>query len=104
MLFRSDEDDEIFKDFADILFDRASTPETDYLRSLVWEELETALSELPDEQREVFEQTELMGFSVKEVAWNLSIPTNTVLSRKYYAIKHLRKRLEGLYRDILYYC
>jgi len=99
----ADEDDEIFKDFADILFDRASTPETDYLRSLVWEELETALSELPDEQREVFEQTELMGFSVKEVAWNLSIPTNTVLSRKHYAVKHLRKRLEGLDRDILYY-
>ena len=99
----ADEDDEIFKDFADILFDRASTPETDYLRSLVWEELETALSELPNEQRDVFEQTELMGFSVKEVAWNLSIPTNTVLSRKHYAVKHLRKRLKELYEDILYY-
>ena len=94
-------DDEILKDFADILFDQASTPETEYLRSLVWAELDSALSELPDEQRVVFEQTELMGFPVKEVAWNLSVPVNTVLSRKHYAILHLRERLKGLYNEIL---
>ena len=101
-LYVDDEEDEgVFKDYAEFLFDRASTPETDHLRSLVWEELEAALRELPDEQREVFEQTELMGWPVKEVAWNLSIPTNTVLSRKHYAVLHLRKRLKDLYADIL---
>jgi RNA polymerase sigma factor, sigma-70 family len=101
-MYIDDEDDEgVFKDFADVLFDRASTPETEYLRSLVWTELDVALSELPDEQRDVFEQTEMMGLSVKEVAWNLSIPVNTVLSRKHYAIKHLRMRLKDLYIDIL---
>ena len=95
------EDDVIFKDFADILFDRASTPETEYLRSLVWTELDAALSELPDEQRVVFEQTELMGFPVKEVAWNLSVPVNTVLSRKHYAVLYIRKRLKDLYIEFL---
>ena len=97
----NEEDDEIFKDFADILFDQASTPETEYLRSLVWTELDSALSELPDEQRDVFEQTELMGFPVKKVAHNLSIPVNTALSRKHYAVLHLRNRLKDLYIDIL---
>ena len=101
-MYVDDEDDEgVFKEFADILFDRASTPETEYLRSLVWTELDVALSELPEEQRDVFEQTEMMGLSVKEVAWNLSVPVNTVLSRKHYAIKHLRMRLKDLYIDIL---
>ena len=96
-----EEDDVILKDFADILFDRAITPETEYLRSLVWEELDAALSELSDEQRTVFEQTELMGFSVKEVAWNLSVPVNTVLSRKHYAVMHLRERLKDLYIEFM---
>ena len=101
-MYANDEDeDEIFKDFADILFDQASTPETEYLRSLVWTELDRALTELPDEQRAVFEQTELLGLPVKEVAWNMSIPVNTVLSRKHYAVLFLRERLKDLYIDIL---
>ena len=100
-VYADDEGDVILKDFADIIFDRTSTPETEYLRSLVWEELDTALSELPDEQRAVFEQTELMGFPVKEVAKNLNISVNTVLSRKHYAVLYLRERLKDLYVDIL---
>ena len=99
--YADEEGDEILKDFADILFEQASTPETEYLRSLVWTELDAALSELPDEQRVVFEQTELMGFPVKEVAWNLSVPVNTVLSRKHYAVLYLRERLNDLYIEIL---
>ena len=78
-----------------------STPETEYLRSLVWLELEAALSELPSEQREVFELTEMEGLSTKEVSEATGVPVNTLLSRKHYAIKHLRNRLEGLYRDII---
>ena len=101
-IYVNDEDEEgVFKDFADILFDQASTPETEYLRSLVWTELDAALSELSEEQREVFEQTEMVGLPVKEVAWNLSIPVNTVLSRKHYAVLHIRERLKYLYIDIL---
>ncbi|KAA6332518.1 ECF RNA polymerase sigma factor SigH, partial [termite gut metagenome] len=55
-------DNNVLKDFSDILFNNEETtpsPETEYLRSLVWTELESALSELPPEQREIFELTEL---------------------------------------------
>lgn len=97
-----DEEGDILKDFSEILFnDDNPTPETEYLRSLVWQELETALSELPLEQREAFELTELDGLSVKDVALSMNIPVNTLLSRKHYAVKYLRKRLEWLYNDIL---
>lgn len=99
-----DEDGNILKDFSEILFnDDNPTPETEYLRSLVWKELETALSELPPEQREVFELMELDGLSAKEIAQGTGITVNTILSRKHYAIKHLRKRMEELYKEIIYY-
>jgi len=98
-----EEDNSILKDFSEVLFnDDNPTPETEYLRSLVWKELEVALAELPIEQREAFELTELEGLSVKEVAEATGIPVNTLLSRKHYAVKHLRKRMEELYKDILY--
>jgi len=101
-VFRYDEEGDILKDFSEILFnDDNPTPETEYLRSLVWQELETALSELPPEQREAFELTELDGLPVKDVALSMNIPVNTLLSRKHYAVKYLRKRLEGLYNDML---
>lgn len=98
-----DEDESILTDFSEILFnDDNPTPETEYLRSLVWHELEAALSELPPEQREVFELTEIDGLPVKEVAEATGVPVNTLLSRKHYAVKFLRKRLEKLYKDIIY--
>ena len=81
----------------------SSKEDAEYMRSLVWQELEAALSELPAEQRTAFELMELEGLSVKEVAEATGASANTVLSRKHYAVKHLRKRLEGLYNDILTY-
>ncbi|RGN34231.1 RNA polymerase sigma factor [Bacteroides oleiciplenus] len=99
-----DKDDNILSDFSEVLFsDAAPTPETEYMRSLVWQELETALVELPPEQREAFELMELEGLSAKEVSSTTGIPVNTLLSRKHYAIIHLRKRLKGLYSDLLNY-
>jgi RNA polymerase sigma factor (sigma-70 family) len=93
---------DILNEFSTILFnDDNPTPETEYLRSLVWQELEAALAGLPPEQREAFELTELDGLPVKEVANTVGISVNTLLSRKHYAVKHLRKRLEGLYDDML---
>ncbi|MDR1352169.1 MAG: sigma-70 family RNA polymerase sigma factor, partial [Treponema sp.] len=90
-----DEDDETYlADFADILFDTEVTPESEFLRKLVWEEIKSAAAELPEEQRSVFEQTELCGIPVKEIAEKTNTPVNTVLSRKHYAVKHLRKRLK----------
>jgi RNA polymerase sigma factor (sigma-70 family) len=101
-----DENDNLLSDFSDILFHEnsdGSTPETEYMRTLFWQELETALSELPPEQREAFELTELEGLPVKDIAKTTGIAVNTLLSRKHYAVKHLRKRLEGLYKDIICY-
>ena len=99
-----EEESEILKDFSEDLFGNESSPspETEYLRSLVWTELEEALDELPPEQREVFEMTELDGIPVKEIAQTLGVPVNTLLSRKHYAVLHLRKRLKELYYDVLY--
>ena len=101
-----DEDDSIMENFSEVLFggdQESSSPETEYMRSLVWEELEIALSELPPEQREAFELMEMEGMPAKEVAEAIGAPVNTLLSRKHYAVKHLRIRLEGLYKDLLYY-
>ena len=101
-----DEDEGVLKEFSEFLFsddNAAVTPETEYLRSFVWQELEAALSELPPEQREAFELMELEGLPAKEVAESIHVPVNTLLSRKHYAVKYLRKHLDGLYKDILYY-
>ena len=99
-----EENNEILKDFSEDLFSNESSPspETEYLRSLVWTELEATLAELPPEQREIFELNELDGIPVKEIAQTLGVPVNTLLSRKHYAVLHLRKRLKELYYDVLY--
>jgi RNA polymerase sigma factor (sigma-70 family) len=103
--YRSDEsDDEMLEDFSDALFGDAAasaSPEREYLRSLVWTELEAALAELPPEQRKIFELTELDDIPVKEISKTTNIPVNTLLSRKRYAVLHLRKRLAELYAEIL---
>ena len=96
-----DADDYIFDEISDIIYGEESTPETEMLRSLVFEEIQTALADLPQDQREVFQMTELLGFSVKETAEKTNTPVNTVLSRKHYAVKFLRKRLEELYDDVM---
>jgi RNA polymerase sigma factor (sigma-70 family) len=91
----------IFDEITDILYGAETTPETEYLRVLIIEEINTALDELPEAQRSVFELTEIMGLSVKEVAEQTNTPVNTVLSRKHYAVKRLRKRLAELYDDVV---
>lgn len=101
-VLQSEGENSILIEFSEVLFNNDnSTPETEYLRSLVWLELEAALSELPPEQREAFELTEMEGLSTKEVAEATGVSVNTLLSRKHYAIKHLRNRLERLYKDML---
>jgi RNA polymerase sigma factor (sigma-70 family) len=102
--YQNDEgEDEILADFSEVLFssETSPSPETEYLRSLVWEELETALAELPSEQRNIFELTELDGIPVKDISQATGVPVNTLLSRKHYAVLHLRKRMGQLYEDIV---
>ncbi len=81
--------------------DQKPTQEAAYLQTLVWEELETALEELPAEQRAVFEMTEFDGLSFKEISRTNGVPVNTLLSRKRYAVLHIREKLSGLYADII---
>jgi len=100
----NESDSDVLSDFSEILFSNGETvpsPETEYLRSLVWVELESALSELPPEQREIFELTELDDIPVKDIAEATGVRVNTLLSRKHYAVLFLRKRLAGLYADII---
>jgi RNA polymerase sigma factor (sigma-70 family) len=98
---RKDDEEYIFDDIADILYGEEATPETEYLRALLLEEIQSALDELPEEQRTVFELTEIAGLPVKEIAEKTHTPVNTVLSRKHYAVKHLRKSLAELYADLI---
>lgn len=94
--------DDPFDGLAEMLFSEpAGEPENVYLRKLVWQELDNALSELPPEQSEVFCLTVFDGVPVKDISENTGVPVATLLSRKHYAVKHLRLRLRGLYEDIL---
>ena len=69
---------------------------------MVWDELEKALDELPAEQRDIFWLTEIEGLSFRELAEDTGIPIATLLSRKHYAVKHLRNRLADIYEAILH--
>ena len=74
-------------------------PDALYPRHLRLEALETAIGELPREQREVFVGHELEGRSFKEMAAETGVSVNTLLSRKRYAVLHLRERLQDVYDD-----
>lgn len=79
----------------------SDTPDMVYLRKIVWEELDDALSELPAEQSEVFCLTVFDGVPVKEISLATGIPVATLLSRKHYAVKHLRQRFHELYDALI---
>src|SRR5262249_41625539 len=81
----------------DLLPSPDAGPEATYIRSLIAEELDEALNELPDEQREVFVAHELTGYSFQEIADQTGVSVSTLLSRKRYAVQHLRKRLQAIY-------
>ena len=74
-------------------------PEAQYARNVLLDELELALDELPDEQREVFVWHELEGRSFKEIAAETGASVNTLLSRKHYAVLYLRERLQNIYDE-----
>jgi RNA polymerase sigma factor (sigma-70 family) len=74
-------------------------PEALYARSALLDELEMALDELPEEQRKVFVAHELEGRSFKEMAAESGVSVNTLLSRKRYAVLHLRERLQSVYDE-----
>ena len=75
-------------------------PDALYVRSLLLEELELAVDELPEEQRDVFVAHELEGRSFKEMAADTGVSVNTLLSRKRYAVLHLRERLQRIHDEL----
>src|SRR5206468_9640328 len=83
----------------ELLPSRAGGPEADYARAVLLGELEAALGELPVEQREVFIAHELEGRSFKELSAESGVNVNTLISRKHYAVKHLRQRLREIYEE-----
>lgn len=100
--FAGDEDDLHF-DWTDTLPDPSGNPEMDYIRQLFWDELNDALDELPAAQRDVFIWHELDGESFREIAERTGEGMNTLLSRKRYAVLHLRNRLQVLRDELLNY-
>jgi RNA polymerase sigma factor (sigma-70 family) len=85
----------------DLLPSPEAGPEAVYARNVLLEELEAALEELPEEQRDVFVAHELEGRSFKELSVETGLSVNTLLSRKRYAVLHLRRRLQGIYEEFI---
>lgn len=87
----------------DLLISDYPTAEDQNLKDMFWEELFLALEELPENQRQVFIRNELEDMTLQEIADQTGENLKTVISRKRYAVQHLRKRLEDLYDDIINY-
>ena len=95
-----DEDDDL-GGLEDLLPSPDDGPDAVAIRDLMLEKIAAALDELPHEQREVFVAQELEGASFKELSVRWNVGVNTLLSRKRYAILHLRQRLQAAYAEWL---
>jgi RNA polymerase sigma factor (sigma-70 family) len=95
-----DEDGELLR-IEDLLPSPDAGPEALYIRNLLFDELELAVDELPEEQREVFVAHEMEGRSFKDMAAETGVSVNTLLSRKRYAVLHLRERLQSIYDEFM---
>jgi RNA polymerase sigma factor (sigma-70 family) len=94
-----DDDADDLPAFEDLLPSPDAGPEALYARNVLLHELELAVDELPEEQRKVFVAHELEGRSFKEIAAETGVSVNTLLSRKRYAVLHLRQRLQNIYDE-----
>ncbi|MBX2962484.1 MAG: RNA polymerase sigma factor [Cyclobacteriaceae bacterium] len=99
LTFGFDEDSPL--SLQEILPDLGNTPEDTLLRDVIWDAIVEALDELPADQREIFIQHEMQERTFREIAEETGESINTLLSRKRYAILALRKKLQGLYNDML---
>ncbi len=101
-LFFEGEDGEPVE-WMEILMDNSSNPETLYLRTLFRETLKEALDELPEEQKQAFILNEMDSIPFKQIADETGIPVNTLISRKRYAVLHLRTKLADLHEALKNY-
>jgi len=101
-LFAEDEEGE-YTEWMAILMDNSSNPETIYLRNLFRETLKEALDELPEEQKTAFILNEMDGIPFKQISEETGVPVNTLISRKRYAVLHLRTKLSDLHEALKNY-
>jgi RNA polymerase sigma factor (sigma-70 family) len=94
-------DDEELLSLEDLLPSPDAGPDAAYARSVLLDELEDALNELPEEQRRVFVANEIEGRTFREMAAATGVSINTLLARKRYAVQHLRERLQFVYDEFL---
>jgi RNA polymerase sigma factor (sigma-70 family) len=92
-----DEDD---PDYSSILFSDSKNPETEYLSNIFWKQLFIALDELPEAQKQVFVWHELEDIPFQKIAEQTGVNVQTLVSRKRYAVLHLRERLKQLYDEL----
>jgi RNA polymerase sigma factor (sigma-70 family) len=95
-----DEEGELLR-FEDLLPSPDAGPEALYARNVLLQEMEKAVAELPKDQREVFVAHEFDGRSFKELSTESGVSVNTLLSRKRYAVLHLRERLQRVYDEFM---
>lgn len=99
--FYEDEDGELNFSFKDLmLLDNSDNPELTYYREEIWKRFNEALLEMPEKQSYVFIENELKDRTLQEIAEELGDNIKTIISRKQYAVKHLRKKLAYLYQEI----
>lgn len=91
--------DEEFR-IEDLLPSSDAGPEALYIRNALLDELQSAIDELPSEQRAVFAAHEFEGRSFKQISAETGVGVNTLLSRKRYAVMQLRRRLQSVYDDL----
>lgn len=98
--YENDENEISFKEI--LLLDETANPELAIFKEQFWHELMEALDELPENQREVFLLNEIEDYTLQEIADKKDENLKTIISRKGYAVKHLRKRLQHLYNELNY--
>lgn len=96
--YESEEGEFNYKDI--LLLDDTNNPELSYFKELFWKEMMLALNELPQNQKEVFILNEIEDFTLQEIANQKGENIKTIISRKSYAVKHLREKLNYLYQEI----
>jgi RNA polymerase sigma factor (sigma-70 family) len=94
------DEDDASAHFEDLLPSPDAGPDAIYARSVLLDELAAALDDLPEEQRQVFVAHEIEGRSFKEISAETGVSVNTLLSRKRYAVLHLRERLQDVYDEL----
>ena len=98
-VYESEDGEFNFKEI--LLLDDTNNPELAFFKEIFWKEFQQALDELPPNQKEVFVLNEIEDMTLKEIADRQGENLKTIISRKGYAVKHLRNKLNYLYKEMI---